>query len=46
MYTLKHLRGTAILEPSHENDAYTEHQLATALVNCRVSLTGSFLRVA
>jgi len=46
MYALKHLRGGAILEPSHENNTYTEEQLAQALVQGNVSFQGAFLRIA
>jgi hypothetical protein len=45
MYVLRHLRGGAILEPTHENTTYTVHELAKALVHGRTSLTGAFLRV-
>ena len=46
MYAIKHLRGDAILEASHDNDTYTEDELALALVNGTVTLPGAFLRVA
>jgi hypothetical protein len=46
MYALKHLRGDAILEASHENSTYTEDELALALLTGKVSLNGAFLRVA
>ena len=46
MYCMMHLRGSAILDASHENDAYTAEALALALVRGEVSLTGSFLRAA
>jgi len=45
MYALKHLRGGAILEPSHENNTYSEEQLAWALVQGKVSFQGAFLRM-
>ena len=46
MYALKHLRGDAILEASHENNTYTEDELALALLTSKVGLQGAFLRVA
>ena len=46
MYTIKHLRGDAILEATHQNNTYTEDELAHALLTGKVSLTGAFLRVA
>ena len=46
MYAIKHMRGDAILEASHENNAYTEDELAFALLTGKVSLSGAFLRVA
>jgi len=44
MYALKHLHGNAILEASHENNTYTEEQLAHALITGKVSLNGALLR--
>ena len=35
-----------ILEPTHENNTYTEEELASALRRKDVSLTGAFLRVS
>jgi hypothetical protein len=46
MYAVKHMRGDAILEASHENNAYTEDELAHALLTGKLSLQGAFLRVA
>ena len=46
MYALKHMRGDAILEASHENSTYTEDELALALLTRKVGLQGAFLRVA
>lgn len=46
MYAVRHLRGNAILEAAHVNDTYTEEELARALLNRDVTLSGSFLRVA
>ena len=46
MYALKHLRGNAILDVAHDNNTYTEEQLAHALLQGKVAFTGSFLRVA
>jgi hypothetical protein len=45
MYALKHLRGNAILDVAHENNTYTEEQLAQALLEGKVSFSGAFLRV-
>ena len=45
MYALRHLRGNAILEASHENNTYTAEQLALALVTGKVELTGALLCV-
>ena len=45
MYALKHLRGSAVLEPSHENDAYNEEELAAALIGRNLTLDGAFLPV-
>lgn len=44
MYALKHLRGSAVLDPSHENGAYNEDELALALVTGKVEVQGAFLR--
>ncbi len=44
MYALKHLRGNAILEPGHENDTYTEEELANALVLGKVAVNWAFLK--
>jgi len=46
MYLAKHLRGNAVLDPGHENNTYTEKELALALLRRDVALTGAFLRVA
>lgn len=46
MYAMKHLRGNAILDVAHENNTYTEEQLALALVAGKVGFSGTFLRVA
>jgi len=45
MYAMKHLRGNAILEPTHNNDTYTIQQLAHALLVGKVGFSGAFLRV-
>ncbi len=45
MFAMKHLRGNAILETSHDNNTYTEEQLASALLHGKVELKGTFLRV-
>ena len=46
MYALKHLRGSAILDVAHDNNTYTEEQLALALVTGKVGFSGTLLRVA
>jgi hypothetical protein len=46
MYAVKHMRGDAIIEASHQNNTYTEEELALALVTGKVGLQGAFLRVA
>ena len=46
MYAMQHLRGNAILDVAHDNNTYTEEQLAQALLTGRVEFTGAFLRVA
>ena len=46
MYALKHLRGNAILDTTHDNNTYTAEQLALALIEGKVGFAGSFLRVA
>jgi hypothetical protein len=46
MYALRHLRGNAIIDVAHENNTYTEEQLAHALITGGVVLSGAFLRVA
>ena len=45
MYAMRHLRGNAILEASHENDTYGVEDLATALLESKVELNGMFLPV-
>jgi len=44
-YVLRELRGSVILEASHENDTYDSYSIARALVSRQVSLTGAFLLV-
>jgi hypothetical protein len=46
MFALRHLRGNAVLDVSHENATYTVEELATALLTGRVALTGAFLAVS
>ena len=46
MYAMKHLRGNAILDVAHDNNTYTEEQLAHALLLGKVGFSGAFLRVA
>ncbi|NUM53466.1 MAG: hypothetical protein HUU46_07470 [Candidatus Hydrogenedentes bacterium] len=45
-YVIRHLRGNAILEPSHENATYTVEELALALLEGKLAFTGALLRVA
>ena len=45
LYAVKHLRGDVILEATHENNTYTEEELALSLVTGKVGLQGAFLRV-
>lgn len=42
LYLLKHLRGNAVVDASHVNDAYTIEELALALVTDRVNIAGAF----
>jgi hypothetical protein len=46
MFALRHLRGNAVLDASHENATYTVEELAHALLAGRVALTGAFLAVS
>jgi hypothetical protein len=43
VYCLRHLRGNAILDADHDNDACTEEEYALALLQRRTALTGVFL---
>ena len=45
MYLLRHLRGDAIVQADYEDDSYDLADLALALLERRVQLAGSFLRV-
>jgi len=45
MYIIKHLRGNAILDATHENDTYELKDLATALLRGDVQVTGNFVAV-
>lgn len=45
-YVIRHLRGNAILEPSHENATYSVEELALALLEGKLAFTGALLRVA
>ena len=45
MYAMRHLRGNAIFEASHENDTFRVEDLATALLERKVELNGMFLPV-
>jgi len=44
MYAVKHLRGNAILDAAHENNTYTEEELAHALLTGQTGLAGAFLK--
>ncbi len=46
MFVMKHLRADRILDPAYENTAYTEDDLARALLNRQVMLQGTFVRAA
>ncbi|HOZ48659.1 MAG TPA: hypothetical protein PLO37_15670 [Candidatus Hydrogenedentes bacterium] len=46
MYVIGHLRGNAILEPTDENNTFSEAHLAEAQVTGKVRFAGTFLRVA
>ncbi len=45
MYLLRHLRGDAIVDATYTDDTYDLTSLARALIDRRVTLEGSFLRV-
>ncbi|MFC1735526.1 hypothetical protein ACFL1X_05375 [Candidatus Hydrogenedentota bacterium] len=45
MYTIKHLRGNAILDARHENDTFDLASLANSLINGEVAPKGAFLAV-
>ncbi|MFC1601261.1 hypothetical protein ACFL34_02830 [Candidatus Sumerlaeota bacterium] len=45
MYAIRHLRGNAILEATHENDTYDTLSLARALIRREVTFDGAFMRV-
>lgn len=45
LYALRHLRGNAVVDPSHENDSCPVKDLAHALITERVSLRCGFVRV-
>jgi hypothetical protein len=45
MYIIKHLRGNAILDARHENDTYDLEDLARALLQGEVNVTGNFVAV-
>ena len=45
MYAVQHMRGNAILEASHENDAYDVKDLARAVINRDVRVPGTFIKV-
>ncbi len=45
MYALRHLRGGAILDASHENDTYSPAELAQALLCGKLTLQGGFVPV-
>jgi len=45
MYIIKHLRGNAILDATHENDTFELEDLAGALLRGEVKITGNFVAV-
>ena len=44
MFVMKHLRADRILDPGYENTAYSEDDLARALLKRQVMLQGTFVR--
>ena len=46
MYALRHLRGNVVIDTSYENDSCGVEELALALMNTQVTLTGGFVRVS
>ena len=46
MYLLRHLRGDAIADAGYVDDSYDLEDLARALIEGRVSLSGTFLKAA
>ena len=44
MFVMKHLRADRILDPGYENTAYSEEDLARALLSRQVMLQGTFVR--
>jgi hypothetical protein len=46
MFVMKHLRADRILDPAYENTAYSEDDLARALLNRQVTLQGTFVRAS
>ena len=46
MYLLRHLRGDAIVEAGYVDDSYELEDLARALIEKRVRLSGCYLKVA
>ena len=45
MYILRHLRGNAVLEASHENTTFSVQELADALLEERLDVKGIFLNI-
>jgi len=46
MFVMKHLRADRILDPAYENTAYTEDDLARALLARQVTVQGTFVRAS
>ena len=44
MFVMKHLRADRILDPAYENTAYSEDDLARALLGRQVMLQGTFVK--
>ena len=44
MYITKHLRGNAILDPTHDNNTYELKDLAFALITKKINVNGVFIK--
>lgn len=44
MYIIKHLRGNAILDPTHDNNTYELKDLAYALITKKINVNGIFIK--